>query len=72
MKTKTEVMKFSIIVEELVKEHKIGYIDAVCHYCDRTGVELEVAAKLLSPPLKAKLREEAEDLNLIRKGSKLF
>jgi hypothetical protein len=35
------------------------------------GMEIEVASTLLSSSLKAKIREEAQELNMIKKNSKL-
>jgi hypothetical protein len=46
-------------------------MDAIVHHCETTGMEIDVASSLISPALKAKIREEAEDLNLMKKSSKL-
>jgi hypothetical protein len=46
-------------------------MDAICHHCKETGLEIEVAATLISPALKSKIKEEAQDNNLLKKTSRL-
>ena len=71
MPTKTEIQEFSILIEKLSIEKRLGLMDAICHHCKETGLEIEVAATLISSALKAKIKEEAQGLNLIKKSSKL-
>ena len=71
MPSKDEIKQFSNLIEELTREEKLGFMDAICHHCKETGLEIEVAATLISAALKAKIREEAQELNLIKKTSKL-
>lgn len=71
MPTKDEILEFSILIKELAVDKRIGLMDAICHHCKETGLEVEVAATLISSALKAEIREEAQDLNLLKKTSKL-
>jgi len=71
MPTKDEIKNFSVLVEKLASDERLGLMDAICHHCKETGLEIEVAATLISSALKAKIREEAQSLNLIKKSSKL-
>lgn len=71
MPTKDEIRQFSMMIEELVAKLKCGYMDAILHHCKETGLEIEVASTLISAALKAKIKEEAQELNLIKKSSKL-
>lgn len=71
MPTKEEQRKFSEIIETLVKEKRIEYMDAVILHCEQIGFEVELAASLLTPPIKAKISEEAQAMNLIKKVNKL-
>lgn len=71
MPSRDEIKKFSILIENMSNEMKIGLMDAICHHCKETGMEIEVAATLISSALKAKIKEEAQDLNLLKKSSKL-
>mgnify|MGYP003347381750 CR=1 FL=1 len=71
MPTKDEIREFSLMIEEMATRLKCTGMDAILEHCKQTGMEVEVASTLISTPLKAKIREEAQDLNLIKKTSKL-
>jgi hypothetical protein len=71
MPTKDEIKKFSTLIEEIVLDEKLGYMDAICYHCKETGLEVEVAATLISPALKAKIKLEAQENNLLKKTSRL-
>ena len=71
MPTKDEIKKFSTLIEELAKAEKLTLMDAIIHHCKETGLEIEVSASLISAALKAKIKLEAQDLNLLKKTSKL-
>ena len=71
MPSRDETKEFSMIIETMSKEMNIGLMDAICHRCKETGMEIEVAATLISSALKAKIKEEAQELNLLKKSSKL-
>jgi hypothetical protein len=71
MPSKDEIKQFSNLIEELTREEKLGFMDAICHHCKETGLEIEVAATLISAALKAKIREEAQEFNMLKKTSKL-
>jgi hypothetical protein len=71
MPTKDEIRDFSILVEELSARYRCNRMDAILQHCKDTGLEVEVASTLISSALKAKIKEEAQELNLIKKSSKL-
>ena len=60
--------KFADDVEHLVLETGLNYIDAIVEYCEQKGLEVESVGKLVSKPLKEKLRFDASQLNYL-KGS---
>ena len=62
--------RFSTDVEGLVKEDSMSYIDAIIHYCGENNIEIETVPKLISKPLKEKLKYEAQQLNYMKKTSK--
>lgn len=63
--------KFSQEVEKIVMYNsEMNYIDAVIHYCDMNEIELESVPKLLSKPLKEKLKYDAQKLNFMKKTSR--
>jgi hypothetical protein len=63
--------KFSQMVERLVIEKKIPYIDAIVWWCDEHEFEIEDTAKLLCPLIKEKIKVEAQDLNYLEKSARL-
>lgn len=71
MPTKDEKNNFSISIESLAIKLELSYIEAITHYCDETGLEVEVAASLLNENLKSKVELEAQNLRYLPRGSKL-
>ena len=69
MPTKDEIADFSMKIEDLVWEKDISYMDAVVLYCEQTGFEIELAAKLISGALKSKIKIEAEGLHFLPKSN---
>ena len=67
--TPDDIQKFSMAIEEMVYMKDIPYIDAVVMYCEETGFEIELAAKLVSGVLKSKIKLEAEELHFIKKSN---
>ena len=63
--------KFSQEVEKIALNNKdMNYIDAVLHLCELNEIEVESVPKLISKPLKEKLKYEAQKLNFIKKTSR--
>jgi len=63
--------KFSQIIEELVKTNEeMNYIDAIVHYCEENKIEVDSVAKLISKPLKEKLKCDAINLNFLKRTSR--
>ena len=71
MPTKEEIKEFSLLIEELANKLRCNHIDAIVEHCKQSGLEIEVASTLVSSALKAKIREDAQDNNMMRKSSKL-
>jgi len=62
--------KFSLEIEKIVAEESMNYIDAICHYCEINGLEVESVVKLVSKPLKERLKNDAINLNFMKKTSR--
>ena len=63
--------KFSQEVEKIALTNAdMNYIDAVLHLCELNEIEVESVPKLISKPLKEKLKYEAQKLNFIKKTSR--
>lgn len=63
--------KFSMLIEEIVRDDNLSYIDAIVHWCEQNEMEIETAAKLISPVIKEKMARECVELNIIKGGAKL-
>ena len=62
--------KFAIEIEKIVVEEELNYIDAILHYCDKNSLEIESITKLISKPLKERLKWDATRLNFMKATSK--
>jgi hypothetical protein len=62
--------KFSLEIEKIVAEENCNYIDAICHYCEVNGIEVDSVTKLVSKPLKERLKYDAINLNFMKKTSR--
>ena len=62
--------KFAMEIEKIVANEEMNYIDAICYYCDTNNLEIESVTKLVSKPLKEKLKYDAQELNFMKKTSR--
>ncbi len=62
--------KFSNDIEELVRESGLTYIESIVTYCDENTIDIETVSKLISKPLKERIRCEAMQLNYLKKSSR--
>ena len=62
--------KFAIEIEKIVAHEQLNYIDAIVHYCDINSLEVESVTKLISKPLKERLKWDAIRLNYMKKTSR--
>ena len=63
--------RFSQEVEKIaLHNHDMNYIDSVIHYCEVNEIEVDTINKLISKPLKEKLRHDAQQLNFMKKTSR--
>ena len=63
---KQEMQEFSLIIEMMAKEKELTIMESFIEYCDKHGLELEVASKLINPELKALIKNEAAGLHFLR------
>ena len=62
---------FAQEIEKLVQVNKdMNYIDAIVHFCEQNSIDVESVPKLISKPLKEKLKHEAQQLNFMKKTSR--
>lgn len=63
--------KFAQEIEKIVQtENDMNYIDAIVFYCEKNKIDLESVPKLISKPLKEKLKYEAIELNFLKRTSR--
>jgi hypothetical protein len=63
--------KFAQEIEDLVLTHgDMNYIDAIVHFCEKNSLDVESIPKLISKPLKEKIKYEATELNFLKKTSR--
>ena len=62
--------KFAEAIEALVHKTKMNYIDAIVEFCTDKGIEIESVSKLVSKPLKEKIKCDAIELNYLKKTSR--
>lgn len=65
--------KFMSDIEYMCTQRGIEYIDAVVHWCEKNKIEIEYVASFIKkdPVFKSKLQEEAENLNILKRGARL-
>ena len=63
--------RFAQEIESLVHENEgMSYIDAIVHFCELNAIDVESVPKLISKPLKEKLKYEAMELNFLKRTSR--
>jgi len=62
--------KFTSDIESLVQESKLNYIEAIISYCEDNNIEFESVSKLITKPLKDKLKAQATELNYLKRTSR--
>ena len=63
--------RFAEEIEKLVLTNKdMYYIDAIVHFCDQNSLDLESVPKLISKPLKEKIKCDAQELNFMKRTTR--
>lgn len=64
---------FTQQIEFLCQYKQLPYIDAIVHWCEVNGVEVEYAANMIkrNQVMKLKVQQEAETLNFMKKTARL-
>ena len=63
--------KFAQEIEIIVRDNAdMNYIDAIVFFCDKNKIDLESVPKLISKPLKEKIKYEAMELNFLKRSSR--
>jgi uncharacterized protein YdhG (YjbR/CyaY superfamily) len=63
--------RFAQEIESIVHSNMdMSYIDAIIHFCEKNNIDVESVPKLISKPLKEKIKYEAMELNFLKKSSR--
>ena len=63
--------RFAQEIESLVHTtEEMSYIDAIIHFCEQNNIDVESVPKLISKPLKEKIKYEAQELNFLKRSSR--
>ncbi len=63
--------RFAQEIESLVHTTEgMSYIDAIIHFCEQNNIDVESVPKLISKPLKEKIKYEAQELNFLKRTSR--
>ncbi len=63
--------RFAEAIENLVLVNAdMNYIDAIIHFCEQNNIDVESVPKLISKPLKEKIKYDAQQLNFMKKTSR--
>ena len=60
---------FAEKIEFLVRDTGMNYIDAIVQFCTENNIEYETVGKLMTRPLKEKLKYDADVLNYLKGSS---
>ena len=63
--------RFAQEIETLVLNNAdMNYIDAIVHFCEKHSLDLESVPKLISKPLKEKIKYDAQQLNFMKRTTR--
>jgi len=63
--------KFTQEIESLVQTiPEMNYIDAIIHFCEKNSIDVESVPKLITKPLKEKIKYQAMELNFLKRSSR--
>ena len=58
--------EFSLLIEGIVKEKRISYMDAIVDYCEKNDIDLGTVKSIINKSLKEKIKLEATDLKMLK------
>tara|TARA_B100000073_G_scaffold826_2_gene757 strand:- start:1119 stop:1337 length:219 start_codon:yes stop_codon:yes gene_type:complete len=63
--------KFTLEIENIVKEKSISHMEAILWYCDQQDIEPDSVKSLITKGLKEKIEANARELNFLPKQAQL-
>ncbi len=63
--------KFTLEIENIVKEKSISHMEAILWYCEQQDIEPDSVKSLVTKGLKEKIEANARELNFLPKQAQL-
>lgn len=63
--------KFTLMIEDLVKDKRMSYMDAVLQICSEREIDPLDVGSLISPAIKDKIHAEAITSHMMKGGNQL-
>lgn len=63
--------EFSLYIEQVVRDKRMSYMDAVLAYCKENYLEPDDVSKLINQSLKDKIEMEFREMNYLPKQAQL-
>ena len=58
--------KFALLIEDMVKNKRMSYMDAVIEYCAENQIDPSTTKSMINKNLKEKIAYEAQGLNMLK------
>ena len=58
--------KFALLIENMVKNKRMSYMDAVIEYCAENQIDPSTTKSMINKNLKEKIAYEAQGLNMLK------
>jgi len=58
--------EFSLKIENIVREKRITYMDAVVWYCEQNEIDTGTVSSMINKSLKEKIKIEAQERNMVK------
>ena len=71
MATKITPKKFTIIIEDLVREKRMTHLEAVIHYCEQNQLEAHACTRWMDKTMRDNIQYDAEAQKYFPKPSSL-
>ena len=64
-------VQFAEEIEKIIKKNpEFNYIEAIISFCEEKEIDVDLISKLISKPLKEKIKRDAIELNYMKKTSR--
>ena len=63
--------KFTLEIENIVKEKSISHMEAILWYCKKEEIEPDTVSNLITKSLKEKIEANARELNFLPRQAQL-